>query len=104
MWENVGFASTNLVFSYGTLIDKFPDRIVHRAELRGKYTIDDSGYFPCLYMFGNKTIIQGQLLELCDDELKEADYYEDQDGLYTRKLLTVHVNNEPKTAWVYITN
>jgi len=93
------------VFSYGTLIHKYPNSIISEdAELIGNFTLDDSGWYPCLFRYGNKTTIHGHLLNLTKEELYEADKYEDEGGLYFRREAEVKVGNSIYKSWVYFSN
>lgn len=93
---------TSLVFSYGTLKDKFIHNIVGEATLKGNYTLDDEGMFPELRRGNSYRVIYGYLLELDEEELKEADDYESD--LYKREILPISKDGEIIHAWVYLFN
>ena len=93
------------VFSYGTLADKFRHSIISEdAELRGEYTLDSSGMYPCVLRYGSETVIHGSLLNLTEEELYQADHYEDEGGLYFRRRVDIFVGNSAYKTWVYFSN
>ncbi len=75
------------IFSYGTLMDKFPDAVVEDAELSGRFIFDDSGMFPSVRPAEHHSCIPGKLIYLTPNQLKIADEYED--GLYKRVELSI---------------
>ncbi len=89
------------VFSYGTLVDKFPQEHMP-VVLVGNYEISNYGMYPALIDSEEECHLQGNLLFLNDDELKEADYYEGHPGTYHRKEETIKTDEGLAQAWVYI--
>lgn len=88
------------VFAYGTLVDKFPDKI-SPASFTGKYKIDRSGWYPALKPSDITNTISGYILDLTDQEFSEIDSYEGYPDLYDRMLISVNTGNGSEEAWVY---
>lgn len=91
------------VFSYGTLSNKFKKPKVP-ATLNAFLKMDSYGMYPALKPSTIKEVFQGFILELNEDELEKADYYEGYPDLYDRELLEVLTDEGPLTAWVYFMN
>lgn len=90
-----------LVFSYGTLIDKFPDAVIDSGELCAKFELDDNGMFPVIKPSDITHTISGYIMRLTPLELKLADEYED--SLYKRTELTIALDSGYKVqAEVYV--
>lgn len=94
----------NLVFSYGTLIDKFPRYKKEKAVLIDYFALGTYGEFPALFLDDKEHSIKGYIIALNDKEFKEADIYEGYPHLYDRVQRKFIVNGEEVIAWVYIFN
>ena len=90
----------NLVFSYGTLVDKFPKEKID-ATLTSDLRLGSYGQYPALIKDDKIHEIHGHLLELTDEEFKEADYYEGYPDLYDRVEKELSLGYEKVKAWVY---
>ena len=94
----------NYVFSYGTLIEKFPQERVS-AILTSNLELGSYGNYPALLVSKDISSINGFLLELTDEQFKKADSYEDYPQLYYRRKMNVVLDdNSEVRAWVYILN
>ena len=91
----------NIVFSYGTLIDKF-DKEKKIAILNSKLRLGYYGQYPALIKDSFLHKINGYIIELTDEELRKADYYEGYPELYNRVEENVMVDDKTVKAWVYI--
>jgi len=92
------------IFSYGTLVEQFPDNVVSEAILCGEYEIDEREMFPRLVKSNELNFIDGHILEFTeDDEIFEVDEYEGFPDLYGRKEIEVFNRKSLsfETVWVY---
>ncbi len=91
----------NLVFSYGSLVDKFQLEGVP-ATLDNYYRLGSYGPYPALIADIQKQKTIGAIITLSDAQLLEADSYEGSPDLYYRKELTLITKTKTVTSWVYI--
>lgn len=91
----------NYVFSYGTLVNKFRKNLIP-ARLVACLEMSNYGMYNALVKCRDENTFVGSVLELTDEELEEADYYEGYPDLYTRKELNVILDDQTIKAWVYI--
>jgi gamma-glutamylcyclotransferase (GGCT)/AIG2-like uncharacterized protein YtfP len=92
----------NYIFSYGTLIDKFPVE-KKRGFLINNYKLGSYGSYPALIKDKKIHKIKGFLLELSDNDFKNADSYEGYPFIYDRVELDITLDKDlKKKAWVYI--
>jgi len=94
----------NYVFSYGTLIEKFPQERIS-AVLTANLELGSYGNYPALLVSKVSKSINGFLIELTDEQFKESDRYEDYPQLYYRRKMNVVLDDGSEVrAWVYILN
>jgi gamma-glutamylcyclotransferase (GGCT)/AIG2-like uncharacterized protein YtfP len=91
----------NLIFSYGSLVDKFPDKVLGPAKLIDYVELNEDNIFPELVLSQEEHTVEGFLLELDDLELKEADEYEDEGRYYLRASRDVEYNDRVFQAGIY---
>lgn len=89
------------VFSYGTLLDKYPKN-AKPARLHACLEMDSYGMFPALVKSKEPNTFVGYVLELSDTQFANADHYEGYPNLYTRKEYNVELDDQTIKAWVYI--
>jgi len=93
----------NVVFSYGTLTEKFPSAVSEKARLKCSCKLDSYGIYPALIETKDEmNIIAGDIIYISDKELEQADYYEGHPKLYKRiKKDVVLDDGSSVLAWVY---
>ena len=93
---------TNLVFSYGTLTEKFPSAPSEKATLTCMCELDTYHIYPALVKSNQMNKIPGDAIQLTDEELKQADIYEDHPHLYERvEKEIVFDDGSSAKAWIY---
>lgn len=92
----------NLVFAYGSLIDRFPDAFKGNGLFVGEYVIDDTNIFVSLVPSDKSHSTEGVFLSLTDEEFNEADEYEDIPNTFHREKKTILTEDlDEIEAWVY---
>lgn len=95
----------NLVFSYGSLADRFPNSFQEKCLFIGDYEINTENIFVSLIPSEKSHITEGSLLYLTDEELKKADKYEDTPNTFYREKMTILTENLNEVqAWVYFSS
>ena len=94
----------NIVFSYGTLIDKFKKE-TKRGLLYSSYRLGFYGVYPALIKDTVFDTTKGYIIELDDKEFAQADYYEGYPDLYNRIQHNIVLDDDVVVrAWVYVLN
>ncbi len=92
----------NLVFAYGSLVDRFPDCFKGNGLFIGEYQLDETNIFVSLVPSEKSNSTEGILLSLTDEEFSEADNYEDIPNTFYREKKTILTEDlQEVEAWVY---
>lgn len=93
----------NYVFTYGTLKDKYPNKEMIPAVIKGNYIIDRSWMYPVIRQHKDVNLIEGYIFQVNENELVEIDRYEGYPELYQRINIPILTEIKNINAWVYVT-